>query len=188
LLILFASLPSRHVDTAGNLHSTRLLTLQGNLPAIFRPFVPVRCIYMLEHVVVNAEKQTMEVRTGNINLNSVVEAVSTSTYDPVEQNTTRYVIEISVKAFPRKEGGNGKSGYIASRLEKWAADKLLGNVSKGRQFIDAFCRQHVAMCEGKHQHAEEQQRQQGKAARTVMEAAERGGNGALARLLTLGWK
>lgn len=174
---------SRYVDAAGNLHSTRLLTLTGNLPSIFRPFVPVRNIYMIEHVVVNADEQRMEVHTGNINMTKVVTAVSASHYEPVEGSNTRYTIDITVKAFPRKDG-ESKSGYISSKLEKWAADKLCGNVSKGRQFIDSFCRQHVAMCEGKQQEVQ----QLVVPSPGLAEVASKKGNEAIAGIFTLGWK
>ena len=176
---------TRFIDESGKLHSRRLLTISGNLPSIFRPFVPVRSVYMLEDVVVDAAAQTMEVNTRTITLTSVVEAISVSHYEPEGDDGTRYSIDITVRAFPRKaRGDEEKAGYIASKLEKWTLKKLAGNVSKGKHFIDTFCRQHVAMCEGRLA----ARTSEGVAAASVMQEGGRlsdmsRGNGLLSQLL-----
>ena len=156
----------RYLDAEGRLHSKRLLSMSGNLPAIFKPFVPVRSIYMLETVVVDAERQIMTVSTQNINMSDVVEAHSDSRYSPVEGadvESTLYQIKINVLAFPSKasvespglEDGAGSNrstsgvgvrsvsgaakAYLSTKLEGWVVNKLLGNVNKGEKFIDSFC-------------------------------------------------
>ncbi len=53
----------RHIDEQGRLHSVRLLTIRGNLPTLFKPFVPVSSVYMIEDVVVDPKTQTMHVHT-----------------------------------------------------------------------------------------------------------------------------
>ena len=70
----------RYIDDDGRLHSQRLLSIMGNIPAIFRPFVPLRPIYMLETVVVDPERQMMTVNTQNINMTELVIATSQSRY------------------------------------------------------------------------------------------------------------
>ncbi|EKX36894.1 hypothetical protein GUITHDRAFT_165609 [Guillardia theta CCMP2712] len=160
----------RYLDDAGRLHSKRLLTMRGSLPAIFQPFVPVRSVYMLETVVVDAEKQIMTVETSNLNCRSVLQACSKSRYTPDSSSpddTTKYEIAILVNAFPKTKeheasqtspsegksewrfevvGGAGaeseskSSGYIGGKLETWAVSKLLSNVSKGEKYIEGFCR------------------------------------------------
>ena len=72
----------RHVDENGRLHSRRLLSMGGNLPAIFRPFVPVKLVHMLETAVVDPVAQTMTVETSNISCLSVLDARSRSRYSP----------------------------------------------------------------------------------------------------------
>jgi hypothetical protein len=100
-------------------------------------------------------------------MRSVVEASSQSDYRvaPYALDHTLYTISILVRAFPNKykkaasrlfgspkeeteAGEEERVGYIAGKLEKWAAGKLLGNVSKGKRFVDSFCRQQrTALCE-----------------------------------------
>mmetsp|Transcript_7602 Transcript_7602/g.16323 ORF Transcript_7602/g.16323 Transcript_7602/m.16323 type:complete len:190 (+) Transcript_7602:75-644(+) len=148
----------RHIDEDGRLHSKRLLAMSGNIPAIFRPFVPLRPVFMLETVIVDPERQLMTVHTTNINMTELVNATSNSRYcpdagaSPELDMGTRYQIDISVEAFPSHsshavdpvasdssaEGAGwtvgvraGKTGYLASKLEGWVAGKLLGNVNKG---------------------------------------------------------
>mmetsp|Transcript_39659 Transcript_39659/g.93946 ORF Transcript_39659/g.93946 Transcript_39659/m.93946 type:complete len:275 (+) Transcript_39659:111-935(+) len=161
----------RYIDSEGRLHSRRLLTMSGNLPAIFRPFVPVRAVHMVETVVVDPVKQTMHVETVNINCRSVLEARSKSSYHPTSDGT-RYHIDIDVRAFPHKENEarqhpneeqstpsswkvewimGGGERYIAGKMESWVAKKLLGNVSRGEKYIEGFCRRfrerHLALCD-----------------------------------------
>lgn len=93
----------RHVDEEGRLHSTRVLSMGGNLPTIFLPFVPVKLVHMLETVVVDPQRQTMTVETSNINCQSVLKAYSRSCYTPAPdapESSTRYEIDIAVRAFP----------------------------------------------------------------------------------------
>mmetsp|Transcript_56071 Transcript_56071/g.137536 ORF Transcript_56071/g.137536 Transcript_56071/m.137536 type:complete len:209 (+) Transcript_56071:221-847(+) len=139
---------SRHVDAEGRLHSTRLLTMRGNIPSFIKPFVPTRNFYLLEEVVVDADAQSMQVHTENINMRGVLEASSESRYSPVHyaHDATLYKIAIKVQAFPNRAKAGG---WLSGKLESWAAGKLLGNVSKGTKFIDAFCRQQVSLCEGR---------------------------------------
>lgn len=94
----------RHIDEEGRLHSTRLLTMKGSLPAFIQPFVPVRQMHMLETVVVDPATQQMSVTTCNINCTSVMHALSESTYTPApaQPDQTRYQISIFVKAFPKR--------------------------------------------------------------------------------------
>ena len=69
---------NRHIDDQGRLHSQRLLSMMGNIPSIFRPFVPLRPVYMLESVVVDPERQLMTVNTRNISMTDLVSAKSLS--------------------------------------------------------------------------------------------------------------
>jgi hypothetical protein len=69
---------NRYIDDQGRLHSQRLLSMMGNIPAIFRPFVPLRPVYMVETVVVDPESQLMTVSTRNINMTDLVCATSLS--------------------------------------------------------------------------------------------------------------
>jgi hypothetical protein len=97
----------RHVDAEGRLHSTRLLSMGGSLPAVFRPFVPVKLVHMLETVVVDPQRQTMTVETSNINCQTVLRAYSCSRYTPAAdapESSTRYQIDIAVRAFPSDAG------------------------------------------------------------------------------------
>ncbi len=95
-------------------------------------------------------------------MRGVVEASSKSDYRvaPYASDHTLYTISILVRAFPSKykkasarlsgesEVEQERVGYLASKLERWAAGKLLGNVSKGKSFVDSFCRQQrTALCE-----------------------------------------
>ena len=68
----------RCIDEQGRLHSQRLLSMMGNIPAIFRPFVPLRPVYMLETVMVDPVRQVMTVSTQNINMTEYVIATSQS--------------------------------------------------------------------------------------------------------------
>ena len=72
----------RHIDEEGRLHSTRLLTMKGSLPAFIQAFVPVRRMHMLETVIVDPKTERMWVSTCNLNCTSVIQAVSESTYTP----------------------------------------------------------------------------------------------------------
>ncbi len=95
-------------------------------------------------------------------MRGVVEASSKSDYRvaPYALDHTLYTIGILVRAFPSKhkkvparlseesDVEQERVGYLARKLERWAAGKLLGNVSKGKRFVDAFCRQQrTALCE-----------------------------------------
>lgn len=103
----------RHVDEEGRLHSTRLLSMGGNLPTIFLPFVPVKLVHMLETVIVDPQRQTMIVETSNINCQSVLTAYSRSRYTPAPdapESSTRYEIDIAVRAFP-----NDAAAAVADR-------------------------------------------------------------------------
>eukprot|EP00287_Rhodomonas_sp_CCMP768_P002300 CAMPEP_0196738616 /NCGR_PEP_ID=MMETSP1091-20130531/15904_1 /TAXON_ID=302021 /ORGANISM="Rhodomonas sp., Strain CCMP768" /LENGTH=293 /DNA_ID=CAMNT_0042082593 /DNA_START=299 /DNA_END=1178 /DNA_ORIENTATION=+ len=147
--------------------------MTGNLPAIFRPFVPVSAVHMLETVIVDPVKKEMHVETVNINCRSVLEARSSSNYRPTEDGT-RYHIDIDVRAFPQRHADQrqrsseeeeskpqsswkvkwimgGGDGYIAGKMESWVAKKLLGNVSRGEKYIEGFCRRfrerHLALCD-----------------------------------------
>jgi len=93
---------SRHVDEHGRLHSLRLLSMGGNIPSLFAAFVPMKCVHMLETVVVDPVTQTMTVETANVNCQSVVDARSRSRYTPSPDSTgsTKYEISIAVRAFP----------------------------------------------------------------------------------------
>ncbi|KAJ1479661.1 PRELI-like family-domain-containing protein [Baffinella frigidus] len=170
----------RHIDEEGRLHSTRLLTMKGSLPAFIQPFVPVRQMHMLETVVVDPATQQMSVTTCNINCTSVMHALSESTYTPApaQPDQTRYQISIFVKAFPKRRPADTdrtgplsaaeiaaqaaswkpqlgeaavKVGYIAGKVEAWAASKLLSNVAKGEKYIEGFCRRwresHLSFCD-----------------------------------------
>jgi len=104
----------RHVDEKGLLHSTRLLSMGGNLPAIFAAVVPVKLVHMLETVVVDPYTQTMTVETTNINCQSVLDARSRSRYSPSpgSPDSTKYEIEIAVRAFPRGEHSQAASPSV----------------------------------------------------------------------------
>eukprot|EP00960_Hanusia_phi_P025342 744177-Hanusia_phi.AAC.1 len=107
----------RYLDDAGRLHSKRLLTMRGSLPMIFQPFVPVRSVYMLETVVVDAKKQIMTVETTNLNCRSVLQACSKSRYTPdasSPEETTKYEIAILVNAFPKSKEQEGSLPTDAS--------------------------------------------------------------------------
>jgi len=110
----------RHIDEEGRLHSTRLLTMKGSLPAFIQAFVPVRRMHMLETVIVDPKTEQMWVSTCNLNCTSVIQAVSESTYTPAheEDAQTRYRISIFVRAFPkrRQEGPGSSSLLSASQL------------------------------------------------------------------------
>ena len=92
----------RHVDEHGRLHSKRLLSMGGNLPAFIKAFVPVKHVHMLETVVVDPVSQTMTVETSNVSCRSVLDARSRSRYtpSPEDPNRTKYEIAIFVRAFP----------------------------------------------------------------------------------------
>jgi hypothetical protein len=92
----------RHIDAMGRLHSMRLLSMGGSLPAFLQPFVPVKLVHMLETVVVDPAAQTMTVETSNISCQSVLDARSRSRYTPSPDSpdSTKYEINIAVRAFP----------------------------------------------------------------------------------------
>jgi hypothetical protein len=54
---------SRHIDDQGRLHSTRLLSLYARMPLVLRAVFggATRPFYLLENVIVDVEKQRMEV-------------------------------------------------------------------------------------------------------------------------------
>ena len=110
----------RHIDEEGRLHSTRLLTMKGSLPAFIQIFVPVRQMHMLETVVVDPTTQQMWVSTCNLNCTSVMHALSESTYTPApsQPGQTRYQISIFVKAFPnrRSADSNHRGSMSASEV------------------------------------------------------------------------
>lgn len=92
----------RHVDEHGRLHSTRLLSMCGNLPCFIKAFVPMKHVHMLETVVVDPVTQIMTVETSNITCRTVMDARSRSRYSPSHEdpNRTKYEIAIFVRAFP----------------------------------------------------------------------------------------
>jgi hypothetical protein len=70
----------RSIDSDGRFHSQRLLCMLGNVPMLFRPFVPLRPVYMLETVMVDPDNKLMTVNTRNINMADLVDATSHSRF------------------------------------------------------------------------------------------------------------
>mmetsp|Transcript_48428 Transcript_48428/g.128149 ORF Transcript_48428/g.128149 Transcript_48428/m.128149 type:complete len:281 (-) Transcript_48428:85-927(-) len=158
----------RYVDADGKLHSKRLLSMSGNIPTIFRPLIPFRYAHLLETVVVDPVARVMTVSTKNLNMADLLVATSHSRYNPLppiagtSEERTQYIIDIRVEAFPetkekKSDGfwkvnvkGPSNSGYIAGKLESWAASKLLGNVNKSERFVQSFCERwrsrHILHC------------------------------------------
>lgn len=107
----------RYVDEQGRLHSRRILSMGGNLPAVFARFVPVKLVHMLETAIVDPVAQTMTVETTNINCKSILDAQSRSRYTPSSDSvgSTKYEIEIAVSAFPRSEHADASVSPIFTR-------------------------------------------------------------------------
>jgi hypothetical protein len=121
----------RHVDEHGRLHSTRLLSMGGNLPSFIKAFVPMKHVHMLETVVVDPATQIMTVETSNITCRSVMDARSRSRYSPSPEdpNRTKYEIAIFVRAFPGADYAPSASAPAAAS-ESAASSKQGGDTGK----------------------------------------------------------
>jgi hypothetical protein len=132
----------RKVDETGRLHSTRLLTMRGNVPIIFSPFFGnSRPIYLLEQVVVDIKNKTMEVKTTNVNFLSILRSKSTSEYKPCLQNSnhTQYNITVQTTAFPsdsNQADTGSRIGSISKKLEEFVGRSLLGNIKAGEETLN----------------------------------------------------
>eukprot|EP00960_Hanusia_phi_P018103 532234-Hanusia_phi.AAC.1 len=104
---------SRNVDGHGRLCSTRLLTMEGKLPSYIRPFFGSKPLYLLEEVVVDAKKRSIEVKTSNINFTSILACSSISRYHSSRENffQTEYTISVSAEAFPRPLDESANEGF-----------------------------------------------------------------------------
>ncbi|KAJ1495725.1 PRELI-like family-domain-containing protein [Baffinella frigidus] len=125
----------RRVDEDDRLHSRRLLTMYGQLPAVLRPLFGPKPLYLVEEVIVDPKRRELEIRTRNINFNNVFVSQSVSHYresenDPAE---TDYTIHLDTTAFPKE--GQARGGRLSKIVEDFACRKLLGNIKQGEEDI-----------------------------------------------------
>jgi hypothetical protein len=135
----------RHIDHLGRLRSTRLLTMRGKTPIIFRPFFGhSKPIYLLEDVTVDLANDVVEVRTSNVNFLGVLLSNSKSKYTPcsVDSTHTKYDISVQTTAFPlgAKQGEESVSrfGTISRKLEEFIGRSLLGNIKDGEKVLNRW--------------------------------------------------
>ncbi|EKX44948.1 hypothetical protein GUITHDRAFT_139241 [Guillardia theta CCMP2712] len=108
----------------------------------------IRPLYLLEEVVVDAKKRSMDVKTSNINFTSILGCSSLSKYHSSRESffQTAYTINVSAEAFPRHaaetttEAAPAKGSWfgIGEKIESFAASKLLGNVKEGEDVINGI--------------------------------------------------
>eukprot|EP00802_Teleaulax_amphioxeia_P025010 Tamp_25800.p1 GENE.Tamp_25800~~Tamp_25800.p1 ORF type:complete len:246 (+),score=26.28 Tamp_25800:50-739(+) len=86
------------------------LVLRAVFGGATRPF------YLLENVIVDVEKQRMEIRTRNVNLDHICLCHSVSYYEPAAADPTRntqYYMAVHTQAFPRATGHTGSKESLA---------------------------------------------------------------------------
>uniref|UniRef100_A0A7S0QKG9 PRELI/MSF1 domain-containing protein n=1 Tax=Cryptomonas curvata TaxID=233186 RepID=A0A7S0QKG9_9CRYP len=135
----------RHIDHLGRLRSTRLLTMRGNTPFMFRPFFGnSNPIYLLEEVTIDLSKKIMEVRTSNVNFLGVLLSNSKSRYTPCSlvPGHTTYDISVQTTAFPSSanvgEEAASRFGSISRKLEEFIGRSLLGNIKDGENVLNRW--------------------------------------------------
>mmetsp|Transcript_1313 Transcript_1313/g.2191 ORF Transcript_1313/g.2191 Transcript_1313/m.2191 type:complete len:205 (+) Transcript_1313:237-851(+) len=151
---------NRFIDPEGRLHSRRLLTLHSRFPMILRPILGngPRPFYLLEDVVVDIDNREMEVRTRNVNLNTICESCSTSSYVPhkTNNNWTQYHLTVETRAFPPKSSGaedpeapppKNRWGALNRQIETFVGGLVLGNVQAGEKKINDWVRRLQERCD-----------------------------------------
>jgi hypothetical protein len=143
----------RHIDHLGRLRSTRLLTMRGNTPIMFRPFFGnSHPIYLLEDVTVDLSNNIIEVQTSNVNFLGVLLSNSKSRYTPCNlvPAHTRYDIAVQTTAFPSSakvgEESVSRFGSISRKLEEFIGRSLLGNIKDGENVLNRWIERTRTQC------------------------------------------
>lgn len=139
---------NRWCDPSGSLHTTRLLTLKGKTPLLFRPFLgPSKEFYLLEESVIDVEATILEVRTRNVNFTSFVDSQSHSKYTPhgdKPAHWTRYTMEVNTSVTPKQSTFGVET--VNKALEKFLGGLIVGNAKMGEIKIHDFVRKLTADC------------------------------------------
>ena len=133
----------RFVDAQGRLHSRRLLTLNGQVPLLLRPFIGIaRPVYLVEDIVIDLARQRMDVQTSNVNFLSILQSTSRSYYVPAsgDPSRTTYEIFVQTRAFPNdaREDSESRFGAIGRKLEGFIGNALLGNIKTGEAVLSGW--------------------------------------------------
>uniref|UniRef100_UPI003AB0403F PRELI domain containing protein 3B-like isoform X4 n=1 Tax=Centroberyx gerrardi TaxID=166262 RepID=UPI003AB0403F len=118
---------NRCVDTAGRLHSTRLLSTEWGLPSMAKSIIGATrtCTYVQEHSVVDPKEKTFELKSTNISFTNMVSVDEKLTYKPHPQDPEKTVLTqealITVKGIS-----------LSSYLEGLMAKTISVNASKLR--------------------------------------------------------
>jgi len=121
----------RGVDTAGRLHSTRLLSTEWGLPSMAKSMFGVTrtCTYVQEHSVVDPKERTFELKSTNISFTNIVAVDEKLTYKPHPQDPEKTVLTqealITVKGIS-----------LSSYLEGLMAKTISVNACKGREAME----------------------------------------------------
>lgn len=117
---------SRHIDSDGNLHSTRIIKKTGKLPRWVKPFLGrISESWIVEISKVNRNDQTLSTYTRNLDHTRIiqVEEFTTYRYDNDEGITK---VESKVKF------SSGFNIGIRNNIEEWSHRKFNENIKKSR--------------------------------------------------------
>ncbi|XP_030068828.1 PRELI domain containing protein 3B [Microcaecilia unicolor] len=122
---------NRHVDSAGKLHSDRLLSTEWGIPSLVKSIIGASRskTYVREHSVVDPVEKTFELRSSNITFTNMVSVDERLIYKPHPQDPEKTVLTqeaiISVKGVS-----------LSSYLEGLMANTISSNANKGRDAME----------------------------------------------------
>lgn len=118
----------------GNLHATRLITVEGFVPGWLQGIVPGGTVlYAVEESTINVREKTYIMHTRNLNFTQVLNVTEKCTYTVSDENTDWTRLD-------QVAGAESCVWGLRSKIERFLVDSFKTNASKGRIVMEnAIC-------------------------------------------------
>lgn len=127
--VLAVDIIDRYLDDEGCLHTIRVVYLKDKLPKILQPVFGGGYGICVEHATVDPKNKVMTMKAQNVSFQNIFSLRETCTYkvDPNNSNHTAFDQKAEIIAFPFG---------LVKIIEKFSADKIRSNASKGREIME----------------------------------------------------
>jgi hypothetical protein len=125
---------NRHLDTAGRLHTTRLITCKGHVPDwISKAVGGKNHCYVLERSVVDLKNETLVMKSRNMSYENLIQVHETCTYDrtaELNQDQTRFTQQAKIVV---------PIWGFSDKVENLTLDNFHKNAKKGLEAMESIC-------------------------------------------------
>lgn len=118
------------IDEKGNLHITRLIRKQGNVPTWAKPlFRNITTSWIIEKIKVDPQTKYMQTYTTNLEHTKIIRVQQYTNYVQKNNDHVDVISRVKFSSQFRQVYGLG----IKDRIENWSHSRFIENINKSRQ-------------------------------------------------------